>query len=155
MLQKHSRYAYSAITQRPDYSWPDGKRLAFWIATNIETFGFGEGVGPDPIMISAPQTHRNYAWRDYGNRVGVWRLFDLFDEMELPASCLVNSYLYTESPEIFDRIRARGDAILGHGRTNSEMQHGMSEEDERRLIDDATSTIKDREGRQPSLPRPP
>ncbi len=149
MLPKQTRYAASAISQRPDYSWPDGKRLAFWIATNIETFGFGSGVGPDPIMISSPPTHRNYAWRDYGNRVGVWQLFDLFDEMGLSTSCLVNSYLYEEYPEIFDRARTRGDAIVGHGRTNAEMQRGMWEDDEKRLIADATSAIESHEGRKP------
>lgn len=149
MLPKQTRYGASAITGRADYSWPEGKRLAFWIAINIETFGFRSGVGPDPVMIGSPQTHRNYAWRDYGNRVGVWQLFDLFDEMGLPTSCLVNSYLYDEYPEIFERIRARGDAIVGHGRTNAEWQNGMWEDDERRLITDATATIESHEGQAP------
>ncbi len=54
MLPKQTRYGASAITGRADYSWPDGKRLAFWIAINIETFGFRSGVGPDPVMIGSP-----------------------------------------------------------------------------------------------------
>ncbi len=149
MLPNQTRYARSVITNRPDYSWPDGKRLAFWIGTNIEVFAYATGVGPDPVNLSTLQTHRNYAWRDYGNRVGVWRLFDLFDEMKLPVSCLVNSYLYDAYPEIFDRIRARGDAIVGHGRTNAEIQRGMWEEDERRLIAQVTETIEHHEGRKP------
>lgn len=149
MLPKQNRYAPSAIPDRPDYSWPDGKRLAFWIGTNIEQFAFGTGIGPDPINISPMPTHRNYAWRDYGNRVGAWNLFDLFDELKLPNSCLVNSSLYVDYPGIFERIRARGDAIVGHGRTNAEIQSGMWEDDERRLIAEATATIERHEGRKP------
>ena len=60
----------------------------FYIGMNIEVFGFLSGFGPDPIMPSGPQTHRNYAWRDYGNRVGIWNLFDLFRRVR--AACLVH-----------------------------------------------------------------
>jgi peptidoglycan/xylan/chitin deacetylase (PgdA/CDA1 family) len=149
MIPKHHRYSYSPIDRRPDYSWPGGKRLAFWIGTNIEVFAFGAGMGPDPVMPGEPTNQRNFAWRDYGNRVGVWRLFDLFDELKLPCSCIVNSLVYEHHPEIFERIRARGDDIIGHGRTNAERQRGLWETDERRLIEDATETIRRHEGRAP------
>ena len=149
MLPRHGRYEVSAIPARPVYDWPEGKRLAFYIGMNIEVFGFLSGFGPDPVMPASPQTHRNYAWRDYGNRVGIWNLFDLFDEFGLPASCIVNSWLYDDYPEIFDRIRKRGDAIVGHGRTNAELQRGLWEEDERRLIAEATAAIEREEGKPP------
>lgn len=149
MIPMHDRYRYSPINRRPDYSWPDDKRLAFWIGTNIEVFAFGTGVAPDPVILGAPPTHRNFAWRDYGNRVGIWRLFDLFDELKLPSSCLVNSLVYDHHPEILERIRERGDDIIGHGRTNAERQSGLWELDERRMIEDATSAIRKNEGRAP------
>jgi allantoinase len=149
MLPAHSRYAYTPIDARPDYFWPNGKRLAFYIGTNVETFAFNAGLGADPGSLSGVQTHRNYAWRDYGNRVGIWRLFDVFEEFGLPTSCLVNSLIYDYHPEITDRIRARGDEVIAHGRTNSEWQRGLWELDEKRLIDDATSTILKHEGRTP------
>ena len=149
MLPRHGRYEASAIPARPVYDWPEGKRLAFYIGMNIEVFGFLSGFGPDPVMPASPQTHRNYAWRDYGNRVGIWNLFDLFDEFALPASCIVNSWLYDDYPEIFERIRKRGDAIVGHGRTNAELQRGLWEEDERRLIVEATAAIEREEGKPP------
>ena len=44
-LPAHKRYAYSPIVKRPDYAWPGGKRLAFYIALNIEHFAFGTGIG--------------------------------------------------------------------------------------------------------------
>ena len=48
-LPGHSRYDYSPIVKRPDYTWPGGKRLAFYIALNIEHFAFGAGLGMDPV----------------------------------------------------------------------------------------------------------
>jgi len=148
-LPRTNRYDYSIITRRKDYNWPEGKRLAFWIGTNIEVFAFGTGIGHDPTKHGEPQTQRNYAWRDYGNRVGVWRHFDLLDEFKLPTSCLVNSLLYDYHPEIFERIRERGDEVVGHGRTNAERQRGLWELDEQRLIADVTDAIEKHEGRKP------
>lgn len=149
MLPIHTRYAYSPISMRLDYSWPGGKRLAFYIAMNIEVYGFQSGRGPDPVSLGDLQTHRNFAWRDYGNRVGIWALFDLFDELKLPMSCLINSLVYEHHPQIIERARRRGDDLIGHGRTNGEWQRGIWELDEKRLIADATETITKHEGRPP------
>jgi peptidoglycan/xylan/chitin deacetylase (PgdA/CDA1 family) len=149
MLPFHSRYKYSPIDKRPVYSWPGGKSLAFYIATNIEVFGFNAGLGPDPASLSGVQTHRNYAWRDYGNRIGIWRLFELFEELHLPATCLVNSLVYDYHPQILEHIRRRGDDVVGHGRTNAERQAGLWERDEKRLIADATETIARHESQPP------
>ena len=149
MLPKHNRYEDSAIIDRPDYYWPDGKRLAFCVVTNIEVYAFRKGKGWDPARAGAAQNQRNYAWRDYGNRVGIWRLFDLFDKLGLPAAHNVNALLYESHPRIFERIRERGDEIIAHGRTNAEHQDDLWELDEKRLIDDVTCAIKLREGKPP------
>ena len=90
-LPTHNRYDYSVIEKRPHYSWPDGKRLAFYVALNVEHFAFMTGRGADPTQRGGPQTQRNYAWRDYGLRVGIWRIFRLLDELKLPATMLLNS----------------------------------------------------------------
>lgn len=148
-LPKHNRYAYSPIYERPDYSWPEGKRLAFCVVTNLEVYAYRRGTGWDPAKTGEPQNQRNYAWRDYGNRVGIWRLFDLFDELKLPAAHNINSLLYDDHPQIFDRIRARGDELVAHGRTNAERQGELWELDEARLIDDVTSAIRAKEGAAP------
>ena len=120
-LPGHTRYSYSPIVKRTDYSWPEGKRLAFYIALNIEHFAFGTGIGMDPNNRSGPQTTRNYAWRDYGNRIGNWRLFEMLDELKLPATILLNSMVCYQYPEIVEKIKQRGDDVLGHGRTNAEL----------------------------------
>ena len=150
MLPTHNRYGWSPIVARKDYSWPDGKRLALCVVNNIEYFAYLAGdVSLDNAVIDAPPTQRNYAWRDYGNRVGVWRLLKLLDELNLPAAHNVNSLIYVHHPEITDAIRARGDEVVGHGRTNSELVAGKWEHDEAQLIREATATIARYEGRPP------
>jgi allantoinase len=84
LLPQHGRYDFVPLPERKDYSWPGGKRLAFLLTTNVEWFAYGAGLGHDPAKTGEPQTHRNYSWRDYGNRIGVWRLLELFDELKLP-----------------------------------------------------------------------
>ncbi len=149
LIPKQNRYDYSPIIARPDYSWPDGKRLAFWLGTGVEVFAFRAGVGHDTFHHGAPQTQRNYAWRDYGNRVGIWRLFELYQEFRLPASLAVNSMAYDYYPQIFERARTLGYPIIAHGRTNAERLHTMWEGDEERIIGDITATIARHEGRPP------
>ena len=148
-LKTHGRYEYSPMHDRPHYDWPGGKRLAFYIAVNVEHFHFGEGLGHTPSYTTPQPDVRNYAWRDYGNRVGIWRMFDLFDELELPACILANSEAYKFAPQIFDRARARGDEIVGHGRSNSERQGDLDETAERALIAEATEILTQHEGRAP------
>ena len=82
-LPTHDRYAYSPIEARPQFSWPDQKRLAFYIGLNVEHFAFLSGLGSDPFgRASARQTQRNFAWRDYGLRVGIWRVFRMLDRAQ-------------------------------------------------------------------------
>lgn len=77
MPPTHGRYPYSPITVRPVYDWPDGKRLAIYIGLNLEWFAFGEGLGAELAPAGPQPDVLNYSWRDYGNRVGVFRLADL------------------------------------------------------------------------------
>jgi peptidoglycan/xylan/chitin deacetylase (PgdA/CDA1 family) len=146
----HGRYDYSALPARPVYDWPGGKRLAVYIALNLETFSFGEGLGARLAPALGEPDVLNYSWRDYGNRVGAWRLRDAFDELGLPASVLVNSWLYDEAPELIAAFRNRGDEIVAHGRTNSERQGAMSEQQEAAVIAEVTARISTEEGRPPT-----
>src|SRR6478736_3563903 len=133
-LPHHDRYDYSAIARRANYDWPEGKRLAVYLGINIEHFAFGTGLGHSVTVEGPPPDPRTFAWRDYGNRVGVWRLFDLLDELALPACHLINTTALDYAPEIPAAINARKDEYIGHGRTNAERQGQMWEEDEARLI---------------------
>jgi allantoinase len=149
-LNKHNRYDYCPLPNRPDFLWPGGKRLAVCICNNIEVFSFLSGLGSDSASLAAPQTTRNYAWRDYGNRVGQWYLFDLLEEYGLPASHNINSMLIDECPQIVARIKQRGDEFIGHGRTNAERQDVLSEQQEKQLINEATQSMKRYTGMQPA-----
>ncbi len=148
-LTSHGRYDYIPIVGRPLYDWPNGKRLAVYLGLNLEHFSFGEGLGAE-LALSAQPDVLNYAWRDYGNRVGAWRLLQLFDALRLPASVLINTALYDYCPELVAAFRQRGDEIVGHGRTNSERQGSLPEADERVLIEEATARIAKEEGRPPA-----
>ena len=133
-LPHHQRYSYSPIHRRADYSWPGGKRLALYFGVNIEHFAFDRGLRHSTTTTQPTPDPRTFSWLDYGNRVGVWRLFELFDQMGLPACHLINTTLFHYAPDIVRAIRARGDEIIGHGRTNAERQAGMWEEDEARWL---------------------
>ena len=149
MLKTHGRYGYSAISKRPDYSFPEGKRLAVHLSLNVEHFSFGEGLGNDYGAPQAQPNTRSYAWRDYGNRVGAWRLLEFADKYELPLELLVNTELYDYCPQMIAAFRERGDEIVGHGRTNGERQGDMDYEQERTVIQQATATIRKHEGHNP------
>ena len=149
-LAGHDRYDYSAITDRPDYDWPDGKRLAVYIGLNLEHFAFGTGLGGE-LAPGGPQPDvLNYAWRDYGNRVGVWRMLELFDQLQLPVSVLLNSTIYDYCPGVVAAFRQRGDEIVAHGRSNAERQGILPEAEERQLISEATEAIRQHEGKPPA-----
>ena len=148
-LPAHDRYPFSAIGSRPDYSWPGGKRLAFYVALSVEHFAFGAGIGDDISTPGAAQTQRNFGWRDYAQRVGLWRLLRMFDELELPLAHAVNSVLYRYRPELVSRLHARGDEIIAHGRTSSETQSDMWEDDDAHLIREVTAAIAAHGGTAP------
>ena len=149
-LRHHDRYDYSPIFERPQFDWPNGKRLAFYVALNVEHFNFGSGLGHTPTAPGPPPDVRNFAWRDYGLRVGIWRIFDLMDELGLPLCHLLNAAVCEYFPQIVDRIRRRGDEVVGHGYTNSERQSEMDEPTETAMIQKATEILASHIGRRPS-----
>lgn len=149
-LREHGRYAYSPITRRPDYRWPGGHGLAVYVALNLEQYAFGEGLVEDLVPgIPAPDVLNN-SWRDYGNRVGAWRLLRLMQQHGLPTTLLINSALYGPCAELVTAFREAGAEIASHGRSNSEHQADLDEAHERQLIDEVTAEIARHEGRPPA-----
>jgi hypothetical protein len=146
-MRSHGRYPYSPITARPIYDWPAGKRLAFYVALNLEWFSFGEGLGAE-LAPGGPQPDvLNYAWRDYGNRVGVFRLAELFADLGWPVALLTNSTMIAEAPQALAAFP--GAELVGHGRSNSERQGTLSEADERALIAESTAALARYAGTRP------
>jgi len=148
-IRHHGRYAYSAIPQRADFSWPGGRRLAVYLGFNIEQFDFGAGLGaalgpksPEPDVL-------NYSWRDYGNRVGVWRCLELFEDLKLPVGALINTALYDYCPEVVAAFAKRGDELIGHGHTNSDRQGELPEAGEKALLESCRDRMARESGRAP------
>ena len=150
MLKTHGRYDYSSLPNRAQYEWPNGTKLAVYVAMNIEAFSYGEGKGAAIAPPEQAMSHSIYSWRDYGNRIGFWRLMDMFDDLQIPVQHQLNTAIYDECPDIPARIRGRNDEFLGHGYTNSEEQGGLSEQKEKDLIAECTATITKHEGKAPT-----
>ncbi len=148
-LPSLGRFPYSGLRTRPDFDWPDGKRLAVYVTVNLEHFVFGEG-GVNLDRSTPTPNHRGYLWRDYGNRVGVWRLLDLFDELELPVGVIANASVYDHCPGSIAAFRARGDEIIGHGMTNSNQPSEMTEAEETAMVRTVTDTLARHEGTPPA-----
>ena len=148
-MRHHNRYEYSPIVERKPFDWPDGKRLAFYLALNVEDFSFGEGLGHSPTTLGPPPDQRNFAWRDYGLRVGIWRIFSLMEKFKMPLCHLLNAAVCERCPQIVAKIRARQDEVIGHGYTNSERQSDMDEQTETQMIRTATAILTENVGRRP------
>lgn len=144
-LKSHGRYGYSAITRRRDYSWPRSRRLAVYVGIHLEHFDFG-GPGPSLAAKHAEPDVPNYSWRDYGNRVGVWRCLSLFDELNIRASALVNTALYQHCPEVVDAFAKRGDELIGHGHTSSMSPGELPESEEKKLLQYCRARIRQESG---------
>ena len=154
MLPSHGRFDYHPWPGRCRESWPGGRKLAVYLGVNLEHFSFGEGLGaelaPGANSGGGPQPDvLNHAWREYGNRVGAWRLLELLDELALPCTVLLNTAMYHHAPELVAAHRARGDEIAGHGRTNSERQSTLGEAAEAALIRACTEEMARFEGAAP------
>lgn len=149
IVASHQRFAYQAITQRPDFNWPGGRRLAVYLGFNVEHFAFGEGLGACLAPASPQPDVLNYMWREYGNRVGVWRCLALLDDLQLPAGVLINTALYDHCPEVVAACVARGDELIGHGHTNAERQGSMTEAAEAQLLADCRERMARESGTAP------
>lgn len=128
------RFAYSAIGSRPGYRWPNGAGLAVYLGFNVEHFAFGEGMGAQLGAVTQGVDVLNWSWREYGNRVGVWRCLAEFDRLGLPAAAILNTSLMDHAPAIAQAFVARGDELVAHGHTNAHSQGGFDEAAERALL---------------------
>ncbi|WP_210358720.1 polysaccharide deacetylase family protein [Sphingomonas beigongshangi] len=141
MSRDHDRYPYRPITDRSVYDWPGGARLALYFGVNHEVFDFGGGLGAELAPSQTEPDVMNYAWRDYGNRVGVWRLFDLFDRLDLRTTALLNADVLDRCPGLAEACRDRGDEIAAHGGSNAAAQGRMHRHGEDRMIRDVTERL--------------
>jgi peptidoglycan/xylan/chitin deacetylase (PgdA/CDA1 family) len=139
---------------RPKIEWPNGKRLAFWIVPNIEFFDLREpmpGDNNERVAKDKAKIPFVYSWahRDYGNRVGVWRVMDVMDRYRMRGTVALNSEVCTYHPEIIEACKARNWEFMGHGRTNAVRLNEMPPEEESKAIAEVFSTIERGTGARP------
>jgi hypothetical protein len=143
------RYEYSPITARTAGSWPGGKQLAVYVSLGVEEYRFGDGHTEDILPgVPAPDLV-NTSWRDYGNRVGAFRLFERFESLGIPPTILLNTAVYDSAPEVLAAARRIGAEIVGHGITNSDSLTGMTPAAERAYLQAVAFDIEAHEGRMP------
>lgn len=143
-------YDHSPIISRRPIHWPGGARVAFYIGLNIEHFHLDRpSTSINEATASLVPDALNYGWRDYGPRVGIWRLIKILDRHGIRASALVNSEVPERYPEIIEAGRMRDWAWLAHGTTNSILHTDMSIDDERAVLADIVETIANATGQRP------
>ncbi|MGC1355824.1 MAG: polysaccharide deacetylase family protein [Xanthobacteraceae bacterium] len=120
------RLAYSAITERARLKLPDGARMVVWVIVNVEEWDFTQ---PMPRTVLTPPAGGspmpdvpNWAWHEYGNRVGFWRFVGLFDEFSIPAVLAINGSAIAAYPAIVRAAVERKWEFIGHGFTQRNMQ---------------------------------
>jgi hypothetical protein len=150
MITPEHRYEYSPIVGRPSGRWPGGKKLAVYVALGVESYRFGDGQTEDLLTgVSGPDLV-NASWRDYGNRVGSFRLLERFEQLRIPPTILLNTDVYDTAPAVLDAIRRSEAEIVGHGRSNSDSLHGLDAPDELAYLASVADRIEAAEGRRPA-----
>ncbi|ADP81632.1 polysaccharide deacetylase family protein [Pseudofrankia inefficax] len=143
------RYDYDPITSPSPGSWPGGRRLAVYVAIGVEDYRAGEGHVEDLLPdVPAPDLV-NGAWRDYGNRVGVFRLLDRLGSLGIPPTLLLNTQVYDAAPAVTDAARAAGAELVGHGISNSDSLADLPAGQERDYLDAVAGRIEKEEGARP------
>lgn len=146
----HDLYAYSPIVERPRLQWPDGARVAFYIGLNIEHYHVDKpATSATPTTVGLVPDPMNYGWRDYGVRVGIWRLIELLDRVGMVPSVMLNSEVCHHYPQIVQAGRDRGWAWLAHGQNNSTLHTGFGGDEERAYLTEMVQTIASATGSAP------
>jgi len=144
-------FSYSPIVNRPPLRWPKGARVALWVIPNIEFFALDDSV-PAAAGGSGIKPPDVPAWgsRDYGNRVGVFRMMDAMDRYGIRGTVALNSDVCVHHPAIIDAGKVRGWEWMGHNRTNTQRLNAVPPAEEQPLINDVVATIAAATGTPPA-----
>lgn len=142
-------YDYWPYVDRPKIVWPGGKKLAFWVAPNVEFYEYNPP--PNPARPGWPRPLPDivgYSQRDWGNRVGHWRLMELLDQFELRGSVSLSTALIDHHPEIIEACVKRRWEFFSHGIYNTRYSYGMNEAQERAVIEDSIRSVQTATGQR-------
>ena len=146
-FQENPFYTYQAIVDRPPLVWPNGKKLAVFVGLNVEHYAFGKrSVGVLDAVASRDPDPINFGWRDYGVRVGIWRIAELLERLSLTPSVLLSADVCEAYPKIIEEGRRAGWCWVAHGKNNSmfagQEPPRLDEAEERTYLADVFATIE-------------
>jgi allantoinase len=133
-------YDYSPIAKRPKLKWPNGARVAVMIVPNVEHWDVHDDKGHMDV--------RNLPRNDYGLRVAIWRLFEIFGERRIQTTIALNASVCRFYPELIEAFRTRGDELMGHGVTNSEHLDTQTPERAGAIVRTAVDMIRNATGQR-------
>jgi len=134
-LRRPDRYDDTLIFNRKRFSWPGGKSLALWIIPNVEAYLFNvSGAGGSDVV--------GYSWREYGTRVGLWRIADVMDKAGLKATVALNAGVCEVFPKAIEEMDKRGWEMMGHNLTNTRSLRGLSPEEEAKVVQTTLDVIE-------------
>jgi allantoinase len=141
-LRPH-RVDYLPMIKRPRIEWPNGARVAFWIAPNIEHYEYLPPRDPqrNPWVRSPHPDVQGYSQRDYGNRAGFWRMLDVFDNYETPCTVSLNLAVFEHYPEIGEAMLSRNWEVMSHGIYNTRYLSSLTEQEEREFLLESIETM--------------
>jgi peptidoglycan/xylan/chitin deacetylase (PgdA/CDA1 family) len=149
-MRPTERLNYSAISERPPLRLPGGAKLAVWIIVNVEEWDIDQTmprtVLTPPAGGSPMPDIPNWAWHEYGNRVGFWRMLEIFDRFALPAVLAINGSAISAYEPIACAARERKWEFIGHGFSQKNMQKVENEAED---IAKTSKAIADFTGRAP------
>lgn len=148
----HERYAWSILQQRKPVSWPNGARIALWVVPALEWFPLdmkGKPFKPPGALVTSYPDLRHYTLRDYGNRVGIFRVMQALDRLGIRASVAVNAAVAARYPSLVKACVARGWEVIGNGLDMDHLHYeGLPSEEERKLIEDSLAILRDASGQK-------
>lgn len=134
MSEPFAHFPYRAIVDHPPVKWPGEARVAVWVIPNIEHFHI-DAPGPMPDI-------RNHSRRDYGNRVGVWRLMETLAKHDVKGTVALNGEVGKYYPRIMEEAVRLDWELMGHGLTNSRLLTEMQPDEEEATINEVRSIIE-------------
>ena len=144
------RVDYSPIIDRPIIKWPNGARVALWVSPNVEHYEYMPN--DDAARTPWPRTPfpdvQQYSYRDYGNRVGFWRMLETLDKYNIRSCVSLNVAVLEHFPEIRDAMVERNYDYMSHGIYNTRYLYTYTEEQEREFYRDTIETLKLHTGKQ-------
>ncbi|NMP32010.1 polysaccharide deacetylase family protein [Thalassotalea sp. M1531] len=146
----HDRYRWSQLSERKSIQWPNNNKLALWVNVPLQFFPLDQkGVPfkvPGGMTMPYPDL-RHFTLRDYGNRVGIYRLLNAFDKYQVTPTFAMNSALAKRNPYLLNVIKERSNEILGHGIHMDALHYGGQDiSQERQQVKESLSTLRELSG---------